>query len=222
MEATALSHDGIAQEGLGVAGEAPQVRWGRVEPQSYAADLALLDSAERERAARFRAELHRQRWVFARAWLRRSLGELLGEQPQGIDFSTEEWGKPFLPGYPLHFNLAHSGEYVVLAWSGRGAVGVDVEEAKEDFAWEDVAAQAFSPQERRYLAGLQEDKRRAGFYEVWTRKEAYVKALGCGLGIETRAFSVRPELHLETGWQVVDVQAPGGYAAALAWKEEGR
>lgn len=197
----------------------PQVRWARVSERDFDSDYALLNAEERERAGRFRYEVHRRRWVFARGWLRRSLGELLGLRPEAMEFCVGTLGKPYLQGYPLHFNLGHSGDLVILAWAEDREVGVDIEEVKEDFGWEDVARQSFSDAELSYLEKVPERERRTAFYEIWTLKEAYVKALGCGIGIDTNEFSVKPEVRLDGKWRLRDLTVEKGYAAALAWEE---
>lgn len=178
----------------------------------------MLSEEEKARAERFRYELHRKRWVFARAWLRRSLGEILGRQASNFEFRITALGKPYLEGNPVYFNLAHSGDLVILAWSEAEEVGVDIEERQLEFAWEDVAAQAFSTAERKYLERLPEQERRSAFYDVWTLKEAYVKAVGCGIGIATSQFSVRPEASLGADWNLRQIEVQPGYSAALAWK----
>jgi 4'-phosphopantetheinyl transferase len=197
----------------------PHVRWARASESDFNDDYAILNAEERERAGRFRYEVHRRRWVFARGWLRRSLGELLGMRSEAIEFSTGSLGKPYLQGYPLHFNLGHSGDLVILAWAEDREVGVDIEEVKEDFGWEDVARHAFSASELSYLEQVPQSERRAAFYEIWTLKEAYVKALGCGIGMDTSEFSVRPEGGLDAKWRVRELPVESGYAAAVAWQE---
>jgi 4'-phosphopantetheinyl transferase len=196
------------------------LRWARASESAYESDLEVLKAGERERAQRFRFELHRKRWVFARAWMRRTLGEALGLDGKALEFHLSPLGKPYLVGKPLHFNLAHSGDYAVLAWSEACEVGVDIEERRADFAWEDVAAQAFSAAEQRYLAGLGEVERRAAFYDIWTMKEAYVKALGCGIGEGTNGFTVKPRLEIGEGWMLRQLKVERGYSAAVAWNPE--
>jgi 4'-phosphopantetheinyl transferase len=186
---------------------------------------ATLSEDERERAQRFRFAHHRKRWVAARGWLRQRLGEILKEDPGTLVFRYNEYGKPYLEGARLVFNLSHSGNLAMLAWSldseESAAVGVDVEEHLDAFAWHDVAQHAFSLDEQRGLAGLPSEEQRRHFYEIWTRKEAYVKALGCGVGTGTSKFTVWPENALTGGWKVEAIPAPAGYSAAMAWREAG-
>ncbi len=196
------------------------MRWARASESEFERDLEVLTAGERERAERFRFELHRTRWVFARAWLRRTLSAALGLEAKALEFALAPLGKPYLVGKPLYFNLAHSGDYAVLAWSECCEVGVDIEERRADFAWEDVAAQAFSTAEQTYLMGLGAGERRAAFYDIWTMKEAYVKALGCGIGGGTNGFTVKPTLDAGPGWALQQVEVASGYSAAAAWNPE--
>jgi 4'-phosphopantetheinyl transferase len=225
VEDADLQDAGFAEEGIGrevveAAVSVYSLRWAHALESEYERDFELLTAGERERAERFRFELHRKRWVFARAWLRRTLGEALGVEAAALDFRLSPLGKPYLARNPLYFNLSHSGDYAVLAWSEVCEVGVDIEERRGDFAWEDVAAQAFSTAEQSYLAGLQEEERHAAFYDIWTMKEAYVKALGCGIGEGTNGFSVKPKVELGQGWALRQVEVESGYSAAVAWNRE--
>jgi len=115
--------------------------------------------------------------------------------------------------------------------TGREArdVGIDIEVMARDVDIEGVARQAFSPVECEALTALSPEARPAAFFRVWTRKEAYVKARGDGLGYPTRTFSVSHlaggddalladecEPGVQSGWRVLEIAAPDGFCAALA------
>ena len=134
--------------------------------------LALLLSAdEQARAARFRLERDRRRFVVARATLRRLLAARLSTRPESVQLAYGPHGKPALAESGLRFNLSHSGELALYVFSRRREVGIDVEAVREVPEAERIAPQWFS----------QADYRRFGFLGCWTRREAVAKALGQGV-----------------------------------------
>jgi 4'-phosphopantetheinyl transferase len=156
--------------------------------------LGLLDHDERERASRFHFEKHRRRFVLARGFLRVLLGRYLEVPPEQVRFAYGQYGKPSLAGEyganPLRFNTSHSEELAVYAFVQDHEIGVDVEYIKEDFAAEDIARHFFSAYEVETLAALPETERAAAFFRCWTRKEAYIKAIGNGLSHPLDEFDV--------------------------------
>jgi 4'-phosphopantetheinyl transferase len=196
-----------------------------------AADWALLSVDERARADRLILEHKRQHFVMGRATLRRLLGTALGRAPEAIEFEYGEHGKPELPDTPgLRFNLTHSYELAILAVGEDERLGVDVEHARTGRAFEDIARTFFSPRERDDLLRLSASDRPPAFYRAWTRKEAYLKALGTGLSFASSRFTIRFGQDEEaalvateypgddpTRWKMVDVVPGGPYAAAVCW-----
>ena len=157
---------------------------------------AFLSADERERALRFVFASHRDRFVAGRAFLRLLLSQRLGEQPVELRFRYGPGGKPGLAEAhgDLEFNLAHSEAVVVCALASRcGGIGVDVERVRPLSDAGAVARAAFSPREVARLQSLPEPARLRGFYEAWTRKEALLKALGCGLARPLDSFDVPAE-----------------------------
>lgn len=147
---------------------------------------SLLSDAERARAARFVFERDRLRYRAAHGALRHLLG--IG----GLGFAEGEFGKPFLRERPgVAFNLSHS-QSVALVAIGKGEIGVDVELLRPMEDMPALAAAHFSAAEQRALADTTPDRQSRVFLEIWTRKEACVKALGAGLSIDTRSFHVGP------------------------------
>lgn len=140
-----------------------------------------LSDDEVAKAERFHSDLDRARYIVGRATLRHVLAERLGCSPAAIRFSYGGNGKPMLEGNWGHvqFNLAHSGGDAVIALAGRAAIGVDIELVRPIADVELLARLVFSDAERRELE-LAADPVSA-FLNGWTRKEAYVKALGLGL-----------------------------------------
>jgi len=170
---------------------------------------ALLSPDEQERAARFVFREDRRRYIVARARLRQLLGERLGAAPGALEFVYGEHGKPALaPRYEddLRFNLSHGEGVAVYAFADAAEVGVDVEREREIEDTEAIAERCFSPAEREACRTL-------GFLYCWTRKEAFVKALGSGLSSPLAALDVSaaPE-----GWMLHSFVPAPGLVAALA------
>lgn len=199
---------------------APAVRFDRLDvaPQEEARLAALLDAHERERAARFRFARDRRRFVVRRGRTREWLAEATGGDASGLRFDASAHGKPFLPGGP-HFSLSHSGEAMMLA-IGDVELGCDVEAIDPALDWPPLARTFFSAAENEALAALGGEAARLAFFACWSRKEAFVKALGRGLSYPLDAFTVavgdrQAILSGGDGWAAADVQAPPDYRAAL-------
>lgn len=159
----------------------------------------LLSGDERERAERFRYDEHRQKYILARSGLRRLLAERLRVAPQSIELIENSYGKPGLArahgSVDLEFNLSHSADLAVYAFTSGRAVGVDVELVRHIPDIDDLAASSFSAKEIASLRSLPVHRRPLAFLACWTRKEAFIKALGLGLSCPLDAFDVTVEPH---------------------------
>ena len=179
--------------------------------------LRTLDADERARASRFHFEKHRRNFVVGRGALRLLLGRYLELRPEKIRFSYGAQGKPSLGDEhhagSLRFNASHSGEMALYAFVNDIEIGVDVEFIKGDFATEEIAERFFSAPEIDVLRALPVTEKPAGFFRCWTRKEAYIKAIGSGLSHPLDQFDVTVEI---PGWSIVDLEVGSGYASALA------
>ena len=174
-------------------------------PAQVDAFRALLSPDEVARADRFRFPEHRRRHVVAHGILRTLLAAYLGLPADAVTFTTGPHGKPSVPGVDLHFNLAHTGDYALYGFS-RSELGVDIEEARPGRDLLQLAMRFFAPLERETLQALPEEDRRGAFYRGWTRKEAYIKALGRGVSEPLDGFAVtmrdgEPARLLHTGAQ---------------------
>ena len=148
---------------------------------------------EEARARRFVASHDRDRFAAGRAFLRLLLARYLGVAARDLGFRYDPHGKPVLadPHCGLRFNLAHSGTLAVCAVTrGSRDVGVDVEHVKPIENAEALARAVLSPLELVRLGALPEPVRLRSFYEAWTRKEAFLKALGCGLNRPLHSLEV--------------------------------
>jgi len=159
----------------------------------------LLADDERARAERFRFALHRRRFIASRIALRRILALYTDSEPQNLVFSYGPLGKPDLEkpdleGRLLHFNLSHSEDLALVAVTGAGPVGVDVERLRSFSRRRRLARRVLSRAERERLQELPEGERSLAFARAWTRKEAVVKARGEGVyeGLERIEVSLGP------------------------------
>ncbi len=182
-----------------------------------------LDADECRRASAFRRPIDRDRFVARRGQMRAHLGHELGIAPQMVRVGTDEHGKPFLRDDPdLAFNLSHSNGLALLATRRGGAIGCDIEWRNPELACPRVAERLFARQEYEALTVLPPEQWITGFYNCWTRKEAYVKALGLGLSHPLDAFTVsvtpgEPACFTsdEPGWTLASFEPAPGYQAAL-------
>jgi 4'-phosphopantetheinyl transferase len=176
-----------------------RVRWCSLGDfgESLDALLTCLSAEERERASRFQVAAARRRFVIGRTLLRRELGAAVGADPTALAFSTGNRGKPLLatPGLddPPRFNLSHSGDLVAAVFADV-EVGVDVEELRSVPTAERLARRFYSPAECAALHGLDGGVRDRAFLRIWTRKEAYLKATGLGVGMPLREVETDPDL----------------------------
>ena len=155
---------------------------------------ALLSDEERARAQRFLAPLHRDRFIAAHGVLRRLLGAQLRHDPASLEFSAGAHGKPRLAGVHqasgLEFNLSHSGNLALLGCAWGRELGVDIEMCRSLGDEAALVRRYFSPAEQHAYTSLSPAARTAGFFQCWTRKEAYIKAVGRGLGLPLDSFDV--------------------------------
>ena len=154
----------------------------------------VLSEQERERASRFRKNLHRNRWIIARAGMRRLLSQYTDELPAQLEFTEKEFGKPIFrdehSARSIHFNLSHSGDLAILAVSHDGPVGIDIEDRRTIPEMERVARHFFSNYENDQLSRMSCQQQLSAFYRCWTRKEAVIKTSGMGLSAQLDAFDV--------------------------------
>jgi 4'-phosphopantetheinyl transferase len=154
---------------------------------------SLLAPVERQRADRFRFPGDRRRFVIGRGRVRALLGAYLGLAPAAIALNATPFGKPYIADLPpagLRFNVAHSEDVALLAVSHGREVGVDIERERPDVDCSELAQRFFAPEEVAALAALRVAEQMPAFYRCWTRKEAYVKALGLGMQAPLDGFAV--------------------------------
>lgn len=156
-----------------------------IGPDALEVCAEFLSPSERERAARFKFDPHRNRFIAGRGWMRWILGRYLGVAPGRIEFEYSSRGKPSLrrdvTTDNLHFNLSHSADLAALAVTRLGEIGVDVECIRSVNRVDDLVARFFSARETELFLRLAETEKPAAFFNLWTRKEAWLKATGEGI-----------------------------------------
>jgi len=191
---------------------------------------SILSSDELARASRFHFQVHANRFITGRMAIRTILGAYLGISPRDLAFQQTQYGKPFLSAalnpLLLSFNLSHSQDLGVFAISPHKCLGIDVEAIRTDFGGEEVAESHFAPAEFQELLSLPEAQRPQAFFNCWTRKEAYVKALGAGLQIPLDSFevSLRPDEPARflrgagATWRLVSFSPARDFQGAVAYE----
>lgn len=184
--------------------------------------VALLSGIEQARAARFHFEHDRHRWINGRAWVKQQLASHLQVPAPMLHFSATAHGRPFLPDYPgTDFNLSHSGEWIALAiCPGNGRIGLDIETIDPAFPALEIAREFFLPEECTWLSRGPIDR----FFQLWTAKEALMKATGQGMSLPPDQIRVnlsddRPVTvtNLQTGTThpVLSYPGPGNTIVAM-------
>lgn len=181
----------------------------------------LLDEHETLRAQRLRSARARAEFVSGRGLVRMALGRLLDRYPGSVRLSSIGNGKPVLAGdsatAALHFNIAHSHGMGLLALACHAELGVDIEKIRPVTDMDALARRYFHPNEVTKLRGLEnEDARRQAFFHAWTRKEAFLKATGAGIGFGLE----RMEVTLEAGQPARLIQIDGCEGEAGHWTLE--
>jgi 4'-phosphopantetheinyl transferase len=195
----------------------------RLPRDSY---LTHLRPEERERAGRLLFPGDQQQSIASRGTLRLLLAHYAGaENPGDLHLSYGEQGKPVLADSDLRFNLSHTRDLALFAFAREIDLGLDVEDIQASDDLEAVAEQNFAPAERDALLALPQSERTSAFYRCWTRKEALLKAEGCGLFRALDTFTVsllagEPATVVAgpDGWDLRHIDIASHAVAAIAWR----
>jgi 4'-phosphopantetheinyl transferase len=199
----------------------------------FSAFSNTLSADEQARASRFHFERDRNRFIVGRGWLRALLGQYLDCAPAQLRFDYGNRGKPALSGPlkpgSLHFNLAHSDGLALLAVTHLCSVGVDVEQIRPLTDAESIAERFFSPQESAGFKASPTCQQPTAFFNLWTRKEAWLKATGKGIAdsldqVEVSFLPGQPAQFLRLfgnsktaqQWGLVELAPANGFIGALA------
>lgn len=190
----------------------------------------ILSKDEFQRATRFHFEKDRKHFVASRGILRFLLGAYAKIPPAQIRFDYGEKGKPFVAGTPtdLRFNVSHSHGRALWGFTLHRRFGLDLEYTEREVDIDAVAQRFFSAKEWNAMKDLSFEERKTCFFNCWTRKEAFVKALGDGLTFGLSAFDVTvfqqakitridgPEKPQD--WTLQALTLADGYAGATAFE----
>jgi 4'-phosphopantetheinyl transferase len=207
-----------------------------VGPEAVRESSTLLSEAERHKVCRFSFARDRRRFIIARARLRQLLGERLGVRPESVELVYGERGKPALSrrfaASDLHFNVSHSDDIAVYAFSSGREIGIDVEAVRTIPDADEIAKRFFSRRENEAYLALDSLEKPLGFFNCWTRKEAFIKALGDGLcypldriqvslvpGEPARILRVGSTAGNKCGWTLHSFLAGPGLVGAIVVRE---
>lgn len=188
----------------------------------------MLSPDEVSRASRFHFDRDRESFIKAHGALRIILGAYLRVDGATLTFSAGEFGKPRLGADlvpALEFNLSHSGAWALLAVAVR-PVGIDIEQWNPRVEFLELARHYFSPSEYALLEARTLEHVEEGFFRIWSRKEAYLKATGCGVALGLHHFDVsdgehaslladRRDAHATARWSMREIDVAPNYSAAL-------
>lgn len=153
-----------------------------------------LSTDERTKAEGFHFPKGRSQFIVSRGALRAILSRYLNINSHILRFDYNSYGKPSLiaaqGGNTLRFNLSHSGGMALIAITKNREIGVDIEGINPNFPCLEIAESFFSSLEKSVLRSLPEHLQATAFFTCWTRKEAYIKAVGKGLSIPLNQFDV--------------------------------
>jgi 4'-phosphopantetheinyl transferase len=171
-----------------------------VPPPFFDTCKCYLSEEETLRAARRKRPEGHQHAVVGRGALRILLGNTANIAPAAVPIATEPNGKPGTTLDNIAFNVSHSGSILLIALTHTGSVGIDVERIDPTMNFMEVATQSFTPAEVQHLTSISDEpQQRRAFYQLWTQKEAIVKADGRGLLLPLNSFELpHGRFHLHT------------------------
>jgi 4'-phosphopantetheinyl transferase len=196
-----------------------------VDPATRIRYEAMLTPEERAHAAQFDFAAEAERYIVRRGKLRELIGVRLGCPPGDVPLIRTGLGKPRVQGSDLHFSLSHSGGVALYVFGRDSEIGCDIEWRRPELAKEGLAERFFSDRELQSLRAVPRSCWVEAFFNCWTRKEAFVKALGFGVSYPLKAFDVslapgEPAALLRgpLGWLLRSFEPLEGLQAAIAVK----
>ena len=193
-----------------------------------------ISKKEQNKAARFHFGEDQERFILSHGFLRIIISSYLNQEPDNFQFSFSKYGKPSLKNNQgdeiLSFNISHSADKAIFAITRNRMIGIDIERIVEGFPCEEIAERFFSPKENEELLKIEPGNlRELAFFTTWTRKEAYIKALGDGLSMPLDQFDVSVSPHEPaklianrrdpkevSRWTLMDLKTSPGFVSTLA------
>lgn len=177
-----------------------------------AADFESATPEERVRAARFHNEIDARNFLARRTATRRLLAPHLGIEPDAVVVARGPFGKPFLPASNIGVSVSHSGPLVLITIADSLPLGCDIEQAIPRPDLLAIAEHYFTRAEFAHIEALEPNQRVAAFYDCWTRKEAYLKAVGAGMSLPMNSFEF-----IDSGSGVARLANGGADWLSIAW-----
>lgn len=195
----------------------------------------LLADEEKKRADNFFSNIDRTRYIVSKGYLRKLLEKFTLTDPEKIVFTANDYGKPALkfPTLELYFNISHSANLGLIAISDIAEIGIDVEKHKKIKTIDKIADRFFSQTEKEVLLKLPGKHKLEGFFNCWSRKEAFIKSIGRGLSFPLKLFDVtlkpgdpaelieiREANESANQWFLQEISVDVGYSAAFCIKSK--
>lgn len=187
---------------------------------------------EQHRSRKFHFEADAERFIVARGALRDIIMRYINIPSQDILFEYTKFGKPYLSNSNIHFNLSHSGQYILYAITENADIGVDIEECKDNIEFLSIAKEFLSKVEYKKFLMVRPEERRLAFYRAWTRKEAVLKAMGKGLYFPANQLEVSflpseavklkkifGQAFFSKLWKLFQIEFDKNYVSAIAVKK---
>lgn len=172
-----------------------------------------LDFSEKKRADKFKFPVLKQNYILSHGLLRHHLSRITGTHPGKIEFSYSRYGKPYLRSLQVHFNMSHSHEMAMYAFSTKGEVGVDIQYDPE--IANDIPV-GFLPLFMQYeINQAEKSKQREVFYLKWVELEAFLKAKGVGFCHEVSLL----DSSCFDGYEQFEISLPAKYSGSIATKK---
>lgn len=199
--------------------------------QNLKAYWSYLSKIEQSRAIKFRFESHKNNYIIRTGILRILLSNHLMCQPNEIEFEVGEFGKPKLNNSTLTFNLSHSKSKALIALTQNIEIGIDLEYIDASIDAKTIAIHFFSNDEMKQLYTLNNENLADEFFNIWSKKEAFIKAIGTGLTYPLDAFDVSLDTLEKKAltriknstkeaqkWNLFSIKTFNNYAGAIAYK----
>jgi 4'-phosphopantetheinyl transferase len=204
------------------------------QPDSVVDEMSeILTEEELNRADRYAFSGLKEHFIVSRGALRTLIGAYQGVNPARVEISTHASGKPYVvpvsDSAPLRFNLAHSNELAICAFTLESEIGIDLEHIRAFPDAEQIAAPVFSPRENALLKAMPAEQKAETFFHIWVRKEAYVKSMGLDLSTDLCDIEVGTLTEISgpltifnekdqgsKPWSLCDVYPGQEYVAAVA------
>jgi len=191
----------------------------------------ILSTEEKDRALQFYFKKETNAFIVSRAMLKTLCANYLYLKPQEIQLSYGEFGKPYLKASNLDFNISHSAGQALMAFTSGSEIGIDIEKLNPDIEIEKLVKRFFSINEAKTVLALERSQRVTAFFKCWTRKEAFIKAVGKGLSFpldqfdvtiheEVKFLSINGDENLAEEWSLVSFAPEKNFTAAFSMKNK--